>query len=950
MKKHPLSLFLVFTRILRALLVLLIFTLPLVVKAQLSVSTSMTPAQLVQNVLVGGGVSVSGVTYTGAASAIGHFTTGGTATNLGISSGILMSSGVVNGSPAIGSISTNQVSTANGTGSDPQLAALGSGGVYDASVLEFNFVPLSDTIKFKYVFASEEYPEFVGTGVNDIFGFFISGPNPAGGSYSNKNIALIPNTSIPIAIDNVNSSSHSQYYVDNQSGISVVFDGFTTVLTAWCRVTPCQSYHLKLAIGDVGDDIYDSGVFLEANSFTSNSVAINTTYTATADTMAIEGCNDAVVHFNLSTPATSPYVVNYTVGGTAQSGIDYVPVPTTITIPTGQTSASITISPFLDGVTEPNESVTLTIPTSVCGNIQVYTVYIRDNSHLDAIGYGDTLICGGQTTLLITGVGGIPPYAYIWNNSLGTSASPVVGPATSTLYISTVTDACGVTAVDSVMVDVGGGYANAGSDVTICSGETANLIADGGITYHWSNNVNTAANPVSPAVTTTYYVTATSSCDGYDSVTVIVMPAPVITAIVSNDSICAGQNTILNAGGGLNYNWTSNPSDPSLSGQQTLVSPVVSPDFTTIYTVTGTDNNSCQSTASVTAFIKPNPTAAFSIIPPRVCIGENTIITFTGSAGSGTTYNWDFNGGTTYSGSGAGPYQVNWIVDGSKTVTLSIDDNGCLSNIANNAVLVTPNPTANFDAVNTAGCVPLVVYFHDSSTNVDQSTSYLWDFGNGQTSTLSNPAYTYINAGTFNVTLTVYNGDDCFDSIKINNLVRAYPKPNAGIGITPQVVSIFDPVVYFYDHTTGLPPPISWQWTLGDGETSTIQNLVHTYADTGKYAITLTVYNSYGCVDSTSDYVWVQNDNTIYLPNTFTPNNDQSNDVFLAYGINLQKFNMKVFDRWGNMIYNSDDINQGWDGKYKGNKVADGIYAWTVDYIDAIGREHIIFGSVNLYR
>jgi len=135
--------------------------------------------------------------------------------------------------------------------------------------LEFDFIPSSDSVEFRYVFASEEYPEFVNASFNDVFGFFISGQNPTGGAYSNLNIARIPGTNLPISIDNVNSTSHSQFYINNSGNSRIVFDGMTFVLTAKALVVPCQTYHIKIAIGDVMDGIYDSGVFLEASSFTS---------------------------------------------------------------------------------------------------------------------------------------------------------------------------------------------------------------------------------------------------------------------------------------------------------------------------------------------------------------------------------------------------------------------------------------------------------------------------------------------------------------------------------------------------------------------------------------------------------------------------------------------------------------------------------------------------------
>ncbi len=119
---------------------------------------------------------------------------------------------------------------------------------YDACVLEFDFVPAADTAWCDFVFGSEEYPEWVGSTFNDIFGFFVSGPNPEGGNYEFKNIALIPGTDLPVAINNVNPFYYPEYYVDNTGGLTIQYDGFTTVLTAKCAVIPGATYHFKLAV------------------------------------------------------------------------------------------------------------------------------------------------------------------------------------------------------------------------------------------------------------------------------------------------------------------------------------------------------------------------------------------------------------------------------------------------------------------------------------------------------------------------------------------------------------------------------------------------------------------------------------------------------------------------------------------------------------------------------
>ena len=224
-----------------------------------------TPADMVEY-LIGTGVYYDNVTYQGADVASGIFNNGST-TNIGIETGIFLTSG--SGYVIPGPNNTTSAGVNNGLGGHPLLNMITTATTYDASVLEFDFYPLNDTVKCEFVFGSEEYNEYVGSTFNDVFGFFATGPDPVGGNYNNKNIALIPGTNIPISINTVNNNSFSEYYVDNTNGATIQYDGFTTVITLWVLVIPDETYHFAIAIGDAGDHIYDSGVLLEGTSFKS---------------------------------------------------------------------------------------------------------------------------------------------------------------------------------------------------------------------------------------------------------------------------------------------------------------------------------------------------------------------------------------------------------------------------------------------------------------------------------------------------------------------------------------------------------------------------------------------------------------------------------------------------------------------------------------------------------
>ncbi len=256
-------------------------------------TTTYSPTSLVQNILFSNCFNSTNITFTGNNSQIGYFNNG---LDIGFLNGVIISTG--NASDAFGSGTSTLAATSFMTPGDSELNAIISPtATYDAAILEFDFVPTSDTLKFNFVFGSEEYPEFVPS-FNDVFAFFLSGPNPAGGNYTGQNIALIPGTNTPVSIYNVNNGSDSPptgpcvncaYYVDNYAGtFPVTLDGYTIPIKAQALVVPCQTYHIKLAIADAGDATLDSHVYLEAGSFSSggcNIVIDSINQTCITDTM-----------------------------------------------------------------------------------------------------------------------------------------------------------------------------------------------------------------------------------------------------------------------------------------------------------------------------------------------------------------------------------------------------------------------------------------------------------------------------------------------------------------------------------------------------------------------------------------------------------------------------------------------------------------------------------------
>ncbi|WP_071191886.1 choice-of-anchor L domain-containing protein [Trichormus sp. NMC-1] len=338
--------------------------------------TSVTATQLVST-LLGSGVTATNITFTGANVAGGTFT-GGIGAGIGIDSGIILSTGNI--AFAQGPNNTGSRTGNNGRPGDTNLNSIVNPlTTQDAAVLEFDFIPSSSTISFSYVFASEEYPEFVNSSFNDVFAFFLNG----------QNIALIPGTSTPVSINTVNAGSsstpgtgpNSSFFTPNYgTAFDLQFDGFTTVLSATATgLVPGVTNRIKLAIADTGDSSYDSAVFLQAASF-GNATSVSVTAT---DSNAGEGTTPNLGVFTITRTGSTANAlsVNYTISGTA-SATDYNTIPSTIVIPAGQASTTVTITPIDDTLVEGNETVILSLIDTTnydLGTPNSATVIIADN-------------------------------------------------------------------------------------------------------------------------------------------------------------------------------------------------------------------------------------------------------------------------------------------------------------------------------------------------------------------------------------------------------------------------------------------------------------------------------------------------------------------------------------------------------------------------------------------
>ncbi len=802
------------------------------INAQPLVITQSTNSQALAQLLAGPGVTISNYTLTCAANGSGTFTNN--SSNLGINGGVVLASGRVSNIPNNASVFASTQFTATG---DAQLSTLTGGTIYDPCILEFDIVPQGPLLKFDYVFASEEYPEWVCSQYNDVFGFFISGPNPGGGNYTNKNMAIIPSTNLPVAINTINpgtsgananggtcngsnqSLAYTSYYVNNQVPLNpnIVYDGMTTVLQATASVTPCQTYHLKIAIADVADRIYDSGVFLKAYSFTTSPVTVSAQ--AQLDyagfSSAYEGCVGGTFTLTLSQVQAVDVTVNLSITGTATNGSDYTTIPATVTIPAGQISVTIPLTPLVDGISESAETVTIATLNPCTGAVSSSaSITIQDDIPAN-INVGDSTLCLGQSTQL-TASGGM---SYSWSPATGLSnpniSNPIATPTVTTTYtVSMNWGACTKTANATVYVSNPSLSTTATPAATVCNGGTVLISAtSNGVApynYLWSNGATTPNITVATGGTYTVTTTDAYGCTAGSSQPVTISNIG-MTGTSSNVSCLGGTNgsidiTVTGTNAPFTYNWN----DGFTSQDRTNL-------VTGTYSVTVTNTVGCSISASYTISQPATNLTTSATNTPVSCNG-----------GSNGTISLTVNGGVTpYSylwSNGATTEDLATLTAGSYSVTVT-DFNGCTASRAIN--ITQPSATTTTETHVNENC------FGQSIGSIDLTVTgglapytYVWSTG-ATTQDLNS-----LSAGTYSVSVADSNSCVVTRSIIITEPSAVTPVPNT---TNPSCFGSSSGSINL--SVTGGTPSYTFNWS----NAATTQNI--SGLSTGTFTVTVTDVN-----------------------------------------------------------------------------------------------------------
>lgn len=364
------------------------------------------PLNMIRDNLAGGGIEILDVQFNGSNKAVGYFV-GGDQT-IGLHRGLVMTTGFATTTVGYDPTGTGIEFASNSNGStyeEPLLNSIATASQKDVASYRITFRASADSIRFRYVFASEEYPEYACTQFNDVFGFFLEGPGIA----SPINIARVPGTSLPVSINNVHPYNdqnnpiptpcfpyNAQFYHNNVNAITQpVYDGYLDVFTAEAAVQPCQVYVMTLTIADIGDSAYDTAVFLEGNSF-SDDVDIHPSFEPGEGILPEIALADTVyLHFHQIPPAMLPLQASLT--GTAVNGLDYLSADTLQWVTTSDTVLAFHLQPLADTLSETTESILLTVRDTGC-YYRAFPIYLVN--HDSMVTPLDSIVYSGGGTLL----------------------------------------------------------------------------------------------------------------------------------------------------------------------------------------------------------------------------------------------------------------------------------------------------------------------------------------------------------------------------------------------------------------------------------------------------------------------------------------------------------------------------------------------------------------------
>ncbi len=865
--------------------------------AQVVVNSTSSVNFYIQNVLLGTGVTVSNVTFNGSPGSsvnaqVGSFSDA--TSSVGLPAGMILATG---DATLAGNTNSSGGQNAGGnaiSAQDPQLSAISTNILFDQCILEFDFIPTGDTLSFNYVFASEEYPEYVCSTYNDVFGFFLSGPNPLGGSYVSKNLALVPNPSVPgtftntaVAINTINPgvagssgdvtncsaidpswAAYNIYYVDHSAVPNYCYDGRTVSLPVFALVNCGSTYHIKIAIGDAGDNLFDSGVFLEAGSFSAAGGLDATTAVVPNDILL----------------CAQPYTISVN-GGPTPPPISFWDFGDGI----GTSNLASTNYTYADTGTYVVTYIASDPSACVTADTAYFTVSVRENVPLDAqINIPPYNPCspGGLTIQLdFTGAGADSIYWDMGNgdtfiDSTSFSYTYTIGGNYILSFQAWDFD-CGGYSLITDTVHFSPNYTSVNAtppvDEVFCAlpylvNFNAGSTPPPNNYWNFGDGVGSSnlANPTytyadTGSYTIMYVAIDSSTCNIADTAffnVQLIKPA-VLDAQFNippyND--CQTALTIqldFTGTGADSLYWNMGNGDAFINDTSITYTYNTPGDYIVSFEAYDLQCNNSQIFNDTIHF---NPTfTSVNATPPvdEVFCALPYLVNFNAGSTPPPNNYWNFGDGVgssnlanpTYTYADTGSYTIMYV---------AIDSSTC--NIADtaffNVQLIKPAVLdAQFNIPPYNDCqTTLTIQLDFTGTGAD---SLYWDMGNGDTFINDTSiTYTYNTTGDYVVSFEAYDLQ-CNNSQIFNDTIHFNPTFTS-VNATPPADQVFCSQPYVVTFNAGSTPPPNNFWDFGDGVgTSTLTSLNYTYADTGTYNVMYVAIDSSTCNIADTAYFSVQ--------------------------------------------------------------------------------------------
>ncbi len=428
-------------------------------------------------------------------------------------------------------------------------------------------------------------------------------------------------------------------------------------------------------------------------------------------------------------------------------------------------------------------------------------------------------------------------------------------------------------------------------------------------------------------------ITDETLCIAASTPTIYATPDTTCGNMLSTISITAGK---LNSA--TQWQWRKDSCNGAMVGAGTSIS--VYPMVTTTYFVRGEGGCATPGNCvSKTIIVSTPPVVSFTATPATICSGDTIAVNFTGSAAPIANYLWNWGGGRVISGSNSGPYKV--VYSASGTITLTVTSGRCSVTANPQNITVNQSPKATFAVSDSTGCNQLAVLFTNTSQNV---TGWQWNFGDGASSGIAVPPVHQYTTGIYTASLTVTNGQ-CGNT-SVPTIIRVVDGPVAMFSVLPGINTPVQLSQATFRFTNTSQNATRYVWRFTNGDSTTTKNPSYHFTSAGNYAVSLYAYNV-GCADTlTMEPIIVVADSVLRIPNAFSPNNDGINDTWVIYGLqNISNCKVRIFNRWGQIVYNATGYNKPWDGNYNGKSLPVDSYYYI---IEANSRNYT--GSVILLR